>query len=85
MARFIQVSQQDNLLSEGMKVLLWRWFYLKFVQKKSTVELMGTCETGITVGKRHHRDPCVFTLIVASPTENQYQSLEPGLYSWSER
>ena len=42
MARLMRASQQDNLLSESMKVLLRRWFYLKFVQKKSTVELMAT-------------------------------------------
>ncbi|OAN92790.1 hypothetical protein A8B84_16895 [Marinobacter sp. EhC06] len=37
-----QLSQGNYLPTEGMKGLLRRWFYLKFVQKKSTVELMAT-------------------------------------------
>jgi len=37
-----QVSQRNYIPTERMKELLRRWFYLKFVQKKSTVELMAT-------------------------------------------
>lgn len=47
MARLIQGSHQDNLLSESMKLLLRRCFYLEFDQKKSTVEPMATaCDLG---------------------------------------
>ena len=42
MTAFTQVSQGNYVPTEGMKGLLRRWFYLKFVQKKSTVELMAT-------------------------------------------
>lgn len=37
-----QVSQRNSIPTERMRGLLRRWFYLKFVQKKSTVELMAT-------------------------------------------
>lgn len=36
-----QVSRGNYAPQERMKTLLRRWFYLKFVQKKSTVELMA--------------------------------------------
>ncbi|SNB55775.1 hypothetical protein SAMN04487880_1223 [Marinobacter sp. es.042] len=42
MTALTQVSQGNYGPTEGMKELLRRWFYLKFVQKKSTVELMAT-------------------------------------------
>ncbi len=42
MTAFTQVSQGNYVPTEGMKELLRRWFYLKFVQKMSTVELMAT-------------------------------------------
>ena len=42
MTALTQVSQENYVPTEGMKELLRRWFYLKFVQKKSTVELMAT-------------------------------------------
>ncbi|MGB1837832.1 hypothetical protein [Marinobacter adhaerens] len=42
MTALTQVSQGNYVPTEGMKGLLRRWFYLKFVQKKSTVELMAT-------------------------------------------
>ncbi|MDO3720752.1 hypothetical protein QVZ43_03390 [Marinobacter sp. chi1] len=37
-----QLSQGNYLPTEEMKGLLRRWYYLKFGQKKSTVELMAT-------------------------------------------
>jgi hypothetical protein len=42
MTALTQISQGNYVPTEGMKGLLRRWFYLKFVQKKSTVELMAT-------------------------------------------
>jgi len=39
MTAFTQVSQGNYVPTEGMKELLRRWFYLKFVQKKSTVHI----------------------------------------------
>ena len=42
MTALTQVSQGNYVPTEGMKELLRRWFYLKFVQKMSTVELMTT-------------------------------------------